>query len=145
MTDIREIRAEDYKDIFKLNKELGYLYDIDKVKGRIEYILNSTKDKVFVAQCEGSVIGYIHGSPYELLFSDPMVNILGFVISEGYRGSGIGNKLIQALEEWASKNGFTGIRLVSGIDRVNAHRFYENHGYVNRKNQKNFVKTFTRP
>jgi predicted N-acetyltransferase YhbS len=140
---IREIRAEDYKDIFVLNRELGYIYDMDKVRERIEYILSSTKDKVFVAQCEDSVVGYIHASPYELLFSDSLVNILGFVVSEKYRGSGIGSRLIGELEMWAAKNGFSGIRLVSGIDRVNAHMFYENHGYVNRKNQKNFVKMFS--
>lgn len=138
--DIREIREEDYKDIHVLNKELGYSYDESKVQDRIRYILASTKDKVFVAQNEGSVIGYIHGSPYELLFSDSMVNILGFVVSERYRGSGVGSMLIGELEKWAMNNGFSGIRLASGIDRTNAHGFYENHGYIYIKTQKNFVK-----
>ncbi len=139
---VREIREEDYKDIHVLNKELGYSFDESKVKDRIRYILTSTKDKIFVAANEDSVIGYIHGSPYELLFSDSMVNILGFVVSEEHRGSGIGNMLIEELENWAVKNGFSGVRLVSGMDRINAHRFYENHGYISRKNQKNFVKLF---
>lgn len=96
-----------------------------------------------MAQIEKSVIGYIHGSPYELLYSDSLVNILGFIVSEKYRSTGIGKKLIEKLEKWAKNNGFSGIRLVSGIDRFNAHKFYENHGYMNRKNQKNFVKMFT--
>jgi len=139
---IREILKNDFEDIYILNKELGYEYNEGKVKKRIEYLLKNTKDIVFVAEQKNEVIGYIHGSPYELLYSDSLVNILGFVVKEQYRNQCVGSILIAKLECWAKENGFYGIRLVSGVDRLNAHKFYENHGYIFRKNQKNFTKTF---
>jgi predicted N-acetyltransferase YhbS len=137
---IREIRPEDYYDICLLNKELGYDYPLEKVKVRIEHIQKNTKDIIFVAQRENEVIGYIHGSPYELLYSDSLINILGFVVKERYRSKGVGSLLIQHLEDRAKENGFRGIRLVSGIDRTDAHRFYRKHGYLHKKDQKNFIK-----
>lgn len=138
---LREVKEKDFKDIYELNKDLGYEYPMERVKGRINYILENTKDMIIIAESDGEVVGYIHGSPYELMYSDSLVNVLGFVVKVKVRSNGVGNMLIGRLEEWAKNNGYAGIRLVSGHDRLGAHRFYENHGYINRKNQKNFVKT----
>lgn len=142
MLSIREISISDYKDIYLLNKELGYLYEEKKVKERIKYILENTNDIILVAYINNEVIGYIHGSQYELLYSDSLINILGFVVKESYRRMGIGRALIDKLEGFAKENRYSGIRLVSGIDRENAHRFYEENGYIYRKEQKNFIKLF---
>ncbi|MGI6577205.1 MAG: GNAT family N-acetyltransferase [Eubacteriales bacterium] len=139
---IRAAKISDYHDIFMLNQDLGYYYPEEKVKDRIAYITENTKDVIFVAELAGEVVGYIHGSPYENLYNDPQVNIMAFVVKERYRKSGIGSDLINTLETWAKENGFNGMRLVSGFDRLDAHRFYQNHGYIFRKNQKNFIKSF---
>ncbi len=140
--NVRKIKITDYEDIYLLNQELGYLYDLEKVKERIAGILESTKDIILVAQQGDEVIGYIHVSPYELLYSDSLINILGFVVKEKFINTGTGNVLINSLEYWAKENGYSGVRLVSGFDRLNAHRFYQKHGYINRKDQKNFIKIF---
>jgi len=140
--NVREVKITDYTDIYLLNQELGYSYPKEKVKERITYITQNTKDIIFVAQQDNEVIGYIHGSPYELLYSDSLINILGFVIKEKHRSTGVGNMLVNHFECWAKENGYRGVRLVSGFDRLSAHRFYQKHGYVNRKDQKNFVKMF---
>jgi predicted N-acetyltransferase YhbS len=139
---IREIAENDFQDIYLLSKELGYEYDEQKVKERIKYILKNTKDVIFVAEQNHEVIGYIHGSPYELIYADSLVNILGLVVREQHRKLGIGGKLVEKLEVWAKENEFSGVRLVSGSDRLNAHKFYESHEYVYTKNQKNFIKIF---
>ncbi|MDU7240267.1 MAG: hypothetical protein E6292_01645 [Clostridium sp.] len=47
------------------------------------------------------------------------------------------------LEGIAREKKYSGIRLVSGIERENAHRFYERNGYIYRKEQKNFIKLFS--
>jgi GNAT superfamily N-acetyltransferase len=140
--DVRKIKVEDYRDIYLLNQELGYPYEIEKVKEKITHITIATKDMIFVAQYGNEVIGYIHGSPYETLYLDSLIDILGFVVKEKYRNMGIGKKLIENLEFWAKENGFSGIRLVSGIERIDAHRFYQRYGYIYRKDQKNFIKIF---
>jgi len=140
--NVRKIEITDYPEIHTLNGELGHECSIEKVKDRIEYITENTKDVILVAQQGNEVIGYIHGSPYELLYSDSLINILAFVVKEKYRSIGIGSRLLSYLEDWAKENGYCGIRLVSRFERIDAHRFYLNHGYINRKSQKNFIKMF---
>ena len=142
---IREIRSADYKDIYSLNQELNpklHSFSSERVKERIDFIINNTKDIVFVSEQGNEVIGYIHGSPYELLFLDSLVNVLGFVVKEKYRNNGVGSKLIDSLECWAKDNSFSGIKLLTHPNRINAHRFYERHGYIHTKDQKNYMKMF---
>ena len=62
--EFRRIKPEDYKDIHALNEKLGYSYDGDKVYERIISILETGSDFITVAEDEGRVVGYIHGSPY---------------------------------------------------------------------------------
>ena len=135
MVSIRRVSISDYKDIYMLNKELGYLYEEEKVRKKIKYIIENKKDIILVAYINNNIIGYIHGSEYELLYSDSLINILGFVVKESYRKNGV--------EEIAIEKKYSGIRLVSGIDREDAHRFYERNGYIYRKEQKNFIKLFS--
>ena len=141
-TIIRKIKTTDYNDVYLLNQELGYSYAVEKVKEKIVYITKNTKDIILVAEHCNEVIGYIHGSEYELLYSDSLINILGFVVKEKFRHIGVGNELINAIECFARKNGYTGIRLSSGINRLNAHNFYIRHGYICNKEQKKFIKIF---
>lgn len=142
---IREIRVSDYRDIYLLNLDFNpnlSTFPEDKVKEKIEIITRHTKDIVFVCERSGEVIGYIHGSPYELLHSDSLINVLGFVVRAAHRNQGVGGLLIESLERWAADNGYSGIKLLSHPSRVNAHRFYERRGYVFTKDQKNFIKPF---
>ncbi len=140
--NVRQIKITDYYDIYFLNQELGYFYPMEKVKERIAYITENTKDIILVAEQDGEVIGYIHGSLYELLYFDSLINILGFVVKEKYRNKGVGSLLLNSLERWAKENGYSGVRLVSGSERLDAHRFYQKRGYVYIKDQKNFSKIF---
>lgn len=142
---IREITISDFEDIYLLNQDLHpglRNFSAKRVKGRIDYIVNNTKEIIFVCEWNDEVVGYIHGSPYELLFADSVINVLGFVVKEQYRSKGIGSILINHLEDWALKNGFSGIKILTNPRRVDAHRFYERHDYVHTKDQKNYMKIF---
>ncbi|KJD42805.1 GNAT family N-acetyltransferase [Paenibacillus terrae] len=143
--NVRGIRVTDYHDIYLLNQDFNpklYLFSEEKVKEKIEIITKKTKDMIFVCEENNEVIGYIHGSPYELLFSDSLVNVLGFVVKEKYRNQGVGSLLIERLEQWGKSHGFSGIKLLSHPSRIHAHRFYEQRGYMFTKDQKNFIKKF---
>lgn len=142
---IREIKNNDYNDIYLLNHEFNpnrSTYSAVKVKERIQYMIENSKDIIFVCEHFNEVIGYIHGSPYELLFSDSLINVLCFVVKEKYRNNGVGSMLIDKLECWAKDNGFSGIKLLTHPNRIHAHRFYERHGYIHTKDQKNYMKMF---
>ncbi|MBV6716212.1 GNAT family N-acetyltransferase [Paenibacillus chitinolyticus] len=142
---VREIQLSDYPAIYVLNQDFNptlHSFSEQKVKEKIEIITKKTNDIIFVCEQDEEVIGYIHGSPYELLFSDSLVNVLGFVVKETFRNQGAGHMLIESLETWGKTNGFYGIKLLSHPSRTAAHRFYENRGYAFTKDQKNFIKKF---
>lgn len=142
---VREISMTDYPDIYLLNQDFNpnfSSFSEEKVKEKIALIIRETKDKIFVFELNNEVVGYIHGSPFELLFADPLINVLGFVVKERYRNQGIGNKLMDCLEHWARKEGYSGIKLLSHPSRERAHRIYLKRGYQFTKDQKNFIKSF---
>lgn len=140
---IREANIHDADAIYMLNKNgLGYDYPLEKTKERLMEIFSLYTDKIFVAQIGQQVVGYLHGSGYECSYADSLKNILALVVDENHRRFGVGEKLIASVEDWARADGSAGVRLVSGFNREKAHQFYLQCGYVDRKNQKNFIKIF---
>jgi len=140
---IREAIITDYMDLCCLNKNgLGYDYPEDKTKEKLQLVLKSPADKIFVAEHDGKVAGYIHLSDYEPIYFESLKNILALAVDERYRNQGIGRQLIQVGEAWAKETGAKGIRLSSGLNRKDAHQFYAHCGYIMRKEQKNFIKLF---
>lgn len=138
---IREATPGDCQAVYELNLNgLGYDYPIEKTKARLELVLKSQAAKIFVAEYEGKVIGYVHAADYECTYSDPVKNILAMVVDENHRKIGAGRALMMRAEQWAEDCGCSGVRLVSGFNRQGAHKFYAACGYTHRKDQKNFIK-----
>lgn len=139
---IREARRSDSAAIVRLDRdELGYDYPPEETGRQLEKLLEKGDHKIFVAQADGRVVGYIHAQDYELLYAPPFKNILGIAVARTYRGRGIGRQLLQAVEAWARASGAGGVRLCSGESRTGAHAFYSACGYTFTKNQKNFKKS----
>ncbi len=140
---IRKSSKEDAPAIFRLNcEEMGYPNNLDKTCARLQAILQHPQHCVLVATCNSLVVGYIHASNYDLLYYEPVKNILGIAVNGEYKRKGIGRALLTAIEEWAKQDGAAGVRLVSGSARKDAHLFYSSCGYLKNKQQLNFAKTF---
>ena len=140
---IRQAKISDIEDIYYINKiSLGYNYNIDKQRNKLETILNDKTQAVFVADINGKVVGYIHLANYDLIYADNLKNCLGIAVEKDYQLIGVGSALLNQAEIWTTKNGAAGIRINSGIERESAHKFYTSKGYVENKVQKNFKKIF---
>jgi len=140
---IREAVESDASAIWQLNSnEMGYQYPLEDTIQNIINLLSSNADKIFVAICDGSVVGYVHANDYDLLYAPHMKNIMGIAVSSEYKRKGIGRALLQHVENWACETGASGIRLVSGATRTDAHAFYRSCGYEGNKEQINLKKLF---
>lgn len=138
---IRPAILQDADQLQRLNQEeLGYTYELATTARQLAKLLTSTSDIMFVAEVQGDVVGYVHASDYELLYSDPLKNIMGIAVDHRYRQQGIGRGLLAAVEAWARKEGCEGVRLASGAQRHSAHTFYEHCGYTGGKQQLNYKK-----
>lgn len=140
---IRRAKLSDAEDIYHINKtSLGYDYDLDKQKFKIQNVINDDTQVIFVADIGNKVAGYIHLVNYDVIYADNYKNCLGLAVDNNYKRMGIGSALLSQGEKWAKENGAVGIRLCSGIERENAHKFYLSQGYVENKLQKNLRKIF---
>lgn len=54
---------------------MGYEYPVDKTKNKLEHLLKSDKDKIFVATVQSIVVGYIHANDYDVIYAPHMKNV----------------------------------------------------------------------
>lgn len=140
---VRQAVISDAKDIYYINKtSLGYDYDFEKQKAKIQAVLNDSTQVIFVAETNNKVVGYIHLVNYDVIYADNFKNCLGLAVDNDYKRNGIGSALLKQAEIWAKENGAAGIRLCSGVEREKAHQFYQSQGYEVTKLQKNIKKIF---
>ena len=140
---IRSAVPDDAAAIRKLNLEaMGYDYPLDDTVSQLQKLLRSKQDRIFVAVAEHTVIGYIHACGYDLTYGPHLKNIMGIAVSAPFRRKGVGETLLREVEQWAKQEGASGIRLVSGAQRLDAHAFYHKCGYGGDKTQLNLKKMF---
>lgn len=137
---IREARLEDIELIRLLSNELGYPSTAEQIKYRLEKIINSESDAVFVTVENNITIGWIHIFGTIRLESGSFAEIGGLVVSSGHRNKRIGKALVKEAEKWAQEKGYKILRVRSRTSRKDAHRFYEKEGYKMKKEQAVFEK-----
>ena len=138
--NIRKANENDAPAICRIcADDLGYECSERLVLNRLKNI-DARREAVFVAEIEGAVAGFIHAEKYELLYFEPMINILGLAVSSERRRQGIGTALISSAENWGKELGINTVRLNSGNSRKEAHDFYRAMGFDDEKLQIRFIK-----
>lgn len=138
--EIRSVTMQDAVHLCRIAKEeMGYSCTVESMKERI-LKLQPQREEVLVAVIGDQTVGFIHMEIYQPVYLEPMVNLLGLAVTKAHQHSGIGTALLNAAEAWARKQGITTMRLNSGKEREDAHRFYEHLGYHKSKKQFRFIK-----
>ncbi|MDM5144746.1 Aminoalkylphosphonate N-acetyltransferase [Lactococcus lactis] len=138
---IRKVEMRDVSDITRLAGVLGYPISESIVKNNMSRILNDEKQEFLVFDNGNQVVGFIEAETYDTVYSkEIMFNVLGLVVDDQEQGQGIGAQLLNALEEKAKAREIKVIRLNSGVQRHEAHQFYEHQGYTSNHSQKRFLK-----
>lgn len=140
---IRSARLSDVQALYAINRDsLGYDCDMSATKAQLEKLLQDSNHTILVAEENGQVIGYVHAQLYETLYFKPLWNLMALAVSQNYQGKGFGAALLSKLEKLAQQSNISGIRVNSGISRRGAHEFYKEMGYVERPEQKRFIKNW---
>jgi GNAT superfamily N-acetyltransferase len=139
---LRTARIDDAAEIARLAVELGYPTPIDTMRDRLQALLQHADHFIRVAQEGDALRGWIAAERRRTLESGERVEIVGLVVDTSCRGSGVGRLLVVDAEQWARSLGFMSMSVRSNIARDASHPFYERLGYVRRKTQHCYVKTF---
>lgn len=97
-------------------------------KEHFDTMLQSPDHRVWVADADGAVVGWLHAFLARRLGRPPFVEIGGLAVSERFRRVGIGSKLISEANGWARTQRLD-IRVRCHSSRDYAHDFYRHHGY----------------
>jgi GNAT superfamily N-acetyltransferase len=141
---IRKAEKQDCDEIARLASQLGYPVLGDVMRLRLQRLLASSTDVVFVADSpQGGLVGWIHGVRSQFLESDYRVEIGGLVVDERFHRQGVGRDLVHRIENWAVEHGVMYASVRCRTTRPEAHLFYEALKYKQTKTQIVFRKSLS--
>ncbi len=86
---------------------------------------------VFLATCENKFVGLITCFiNFSTFLVKPFINVHDVVVLNDYRGKGIGNKMMEAVIEFANENNYGKITLEVREDNIRAQQLYRNLGFA---------------
>lgn len=95
-----------------------YLNLVMEAKAKDNYRIYALKDKENMV----AVTGF---KPMITLYYGRFVWVCDLVVDSNLRSKGYGEKLLTYVHNWAKEHGYNSIALSSGLQRLDAHRFYE--------------------
>ncbi|WP_047044126.1 GNAT family N-acetyltransferase [Vibrio mexicanus] len=132
---IRSALESDALGINEVSKHLGYSeLSSSDASSKLEELLTSNLDHVFVAELDGQIIAWLHLIYARRLASDNFHEICGLVVSPDFRGRGVGKHLVQYAQDNIDGN----LRVRCNELRVESHKFYEAIGFNCSKVQRVF-------
>lgn len=82
--------------------------------------------KMFALIADGEIVAVTGFKPMITLYYGRFVWVCDLVTDSKRRSNGYGEKLLTFIHEWAKENDYESVALSSGLQRMDAHRFYEN-------------------
>jgi len=140
MTNYRHATTKDASDISGLSNQLGYPANPKDTLDSLNSLLSSENHVVSVVELDGAIIGWIHVFKAQRIESGSFAEIGGFIVSEKFRGKGIGKRLLQEAENWTKNRKLTKLRVRSKIEREDAKKFYSTMNFYQTKQQNVFDK-----
>jgi GNAT superfamily N-acetyltransferase len=138
---IRLVTVEDAAAVAELSGQLGYPVPADAVAARLARLLGREDQVVLAALDEqGRVAGWIHGAAQDLVEAERRCEILGLVVDQRRRRTGVGRRLVAEVESWAARRGLGEMSVRSNAARAESHPFYEGLGYRRVKTQQVYRK-----
>ncbi|MFS0688831.1 GNAT family N-acetyltransferase [Sporosarcina sp. 179-K 8C2 HS] len=81
--------------------------------------------RLFALYDQGEIVAVTGYKPMITLYYGRFVWVCDLVTDNNKRSNGYGEKLLSYVHGWAEENGYESVALSSGLQRTDAHRFYE--------------------
>lgn len=127
---IREASTNDAESVAALLGELGYRSSRDQARERLERNAADPSTWIVVAEVDSELAGFGALHVQNVIERDePGCQVAALVVGQRFRRRGVGDLLMQALEDEARRRGGKGMVLNTAHRRADAHAFYEALGY----------------
>jgi len=135
MPSIRAARASDSHSINQLSLLFGYPQESgDLASVRLNELINSDCDKVWIFEQHNQVLGWIHLFIAKRLASANFAEIGGLVVNADFRRQGIGRQLVERASSWAREEHLS-LRVRCNAKRDGSCNFYRAVNFSELKNQ----------
>jgi len=124
---IKELQSrEDIIKAFPVMKQLRTHLDECTYLELVIDARENDRYKMYALLDNNEIVAVIGFKPMITLSSGKFIWVCDLVTDTTLRSKGYGEKLLTYLEGWAIENNYESISLSSGLQRTDAHRFYEN-------------------
>ena len=90
---------------------MQYHSEVRQIEARFESISSQSGNALFVAERDGTVVGWAHVRVVELLQTEPYVALVGLAVQRDLRRQQVGASLVTACRAWAQKQGHADVRV----------------------------------
>jgi len=116
--------------LFTLEEDFSYNETVQRRGIELLIRKQGPERQVFVAEISGRVAGMCS---IQTLISTAEGGLVGqvedVIVRDGYRGTGMGNALMDAVDGWARKHGLKRLQLLAERDNTRALKFYQSRGW----------------
>jgi len=139
--NIRPIRPEDFEYVYTfINGLEACVFDREIQRAIFMENTSNPRNIYLVAEQNGLPVGFISCHIQNLLHhGGPIGEIQEMYVDPGYRSSGVGARLLDALKELAVRQKVIQLEVTSNHSRTSAHRFYEREHFVHTHKKLVFV------
>ena len=123
---IKELKSHnEMMEAYPIMKQLRTHLDQNNYLELVTEAQEKDSYKMFALLNTGEIIAVIGFKPMITLYYGKFVWVCDLVTDSNRRSKGYGDKLLTFVQEWAIENHYESVALSSGLQRTDAHRFYE--------------------
>ena len=118
-------KKEEWLEAFPVMKQLRTQLDLPSYLNLVEESINKENYQLVALYSEDKMVALCGFMPMITLYNGKFIWVCDLVTDASNRSNGYGVALLTYVEEWAKENDFPIVSLSSGLQRKDAHRFYE--------------------
>lgn len=131
---IRLMTNDDYRDVYRLFRQMtgaGTCYGEFEFTKIFKTFSNSNDREAFVATVHNHVIGLVTLYYFDAFhYSGQVASIQDIVVTEEFRGRGVGKALVEFVQKKASEKHCQGLEIATDLWQSGAKWFYEKCGLI---------------
>ncbi|SMQ81044.1 Acetyltransferase (GNAT) family protein [Bacillus sp. OV166] len=124
---IKELRNEqEWKEAYPMMKQLRTHLDEQQFLQLVQEATQKENYKIAALYDNEIMVAVTGFMPMITLYNGRFIWVCDLVTDSDSRSKGYGEALLNYVHIWSKENGYDIVSLSSGLQRIDAHRFYEN-------------------